>query len=101
MRNAVRPSTCKVGTRSRKAMSSSMPPTAASRHELVAAGVRDQDRRVGGVVLHLLPQAVDVGFECVRGHARIVAPDFLQQGFARHRLLTGAIEITQDRGLFL
>ena len=37
----------------------------------------------------------------VRGDAGIVAPHFLQQRLARHRLLPGAIEIAQDRGFLL
>src|SRR5437667_4887596 len=36
--------------------------------------------------------------ERVRGDAGIVAPDLLQQGLARYRTLTGAVEVAQDRG---
>jgi hypothetical protein len=39
--------------------------------------------------------------ERVRGDAGIVAPHFLQQHFARHRTLPGAVEKAQDRGLLL
>src|SRR5262245_32051761 len=38
-------------------------------------------------------------FQRMGGDAGIVAPHFLQQRLARNRLLTGAIEIAQDRGL--
>ena len=71
------------------------------RHQLVAAGIGDQDRRIGGVPLDLLPQPVDVGLERMRGDAGVVAPDLLEQRLARHRPLAGAIEVAQDRGLLL
>ena len=70
-------------------------------HQLVAAGFGDQDGGAGGVLLDLLAQPIDVGFERVGGDAGIVAPDFLQQRLARDRPLAGAIEIAQDRGLLL
>src|SRR5271155_2411743 len=40
-------------------------------------------------------------FKRVGGHSRIVAPNLLQQRLARNRLLTGAVEIAQDRGFLL
>src|SRR6185503_16874003 len=69
-----------------------------SRHQLVAAGFRHQDRRHGGVLLHLLPQPVNMRFQRVGGDAGIVAPYFLQKRLARHRLLPSAIKIAQDGG---
>ena len=75
--------------------------TARLRHEFVAAGFGNQNSGRGGVLLDLLPQPVDVRLQRVRGHPRIVTPDLLQQRFARHRPLPGAIEIAQDRGLLL
>src|SRR3954470_13174345 len=120
MRSASRPSARSVGTRSMNRMSSSMPTYVLfsfstilsenrpppfgimlSRHQLVAAGIGDQDRRAGGVFLDLLPQPVNVGLERVGGDARIVAPDLLQQRLARHRPLPGAVEIAQDRSFLL
>src|SRR3569833_274331 len=70
-------------------------------HQLVAAGIGNQDRRAAGVLLDLLPQTVDMRFERVGGHAGIVAPDLLEQGLARHRFLPGAIEKAKDRGFLL
>ena len=60
--------------------------------QLVAARLGHQDRRGGGVLLDLLAQAVDVGFQRVGGHAGIVAPHLLQQHLARDRALAGAVE---------
>src|SRR5258706_9736588 len=101
MRNAPRPNRPSVGTRSKKAMSSSIVMETSSGHQFVAARLGDQDRGRRRVLLHLLAQSVDVRFERMRGHARIVAPHFLQQRLARHRALAGTIEITQDGGLLL
>src|SRR5579862_5390063 len=102
MRSAPDPSRRKIGIRSRNAMSSSMVMLAASlRHQFVAAGFGDQDGGRGGVLLDLMAQAINVGFERVGGDAGIVAPNLPQQGLARHRPLPGAIEVAQDRGLLL
>src|SRR5689334_13223379 len=104
MRSASRPRTASAGTRCRKAMSSSMlmrRRKSPSRHQLVSAAFRDKNRGRGSILLDLLPQAIDVGLERVRGDAGIVAPHFLQQHFARHRTLPGAVEKAQDRGLLL
>src|SRR5215216_1452408 len=102
MRRASRPSGANVGTRSSSAISSWIVICrTASRHQLVAAGVGDKDRRVGRIALDLLPQAVNVRLERMCGHAGIVAPDFLQQDLARDRALAGAVQITQDCRLFL
>src|SRR5262245_53420052 len=68
-------------------------------HQLVTARFGDQDGRVGGVFLDLLPQPVDVRLKCVSGDLGIVAPDFLQQGLTRYRTLGGTIEISQDPGV--
>src|SRR6266702_3472765 len=70
-------------------------------HQLVTARFGDQDGRVGGVFLDLLPQPVDVRLKCVSGDLGIVAPDFLQQGLTRYRTLAGMIEISQDPGLLV
>src|SRR2546427_10299644 len=101
MRSAGRPSRPIVGTRSRKAISSSMGMGRALWHQLVTARFGDQDGRVGGVFLDLLPQPVDVRLKCVSGDLGIVAPDFLQQGLTRYRTLAGTIEISQDPGLLV
>src|SRR5438309_5427924 len=115
MRNEASPNRRSVGTRSRSATSSSIDiqvrgsrarnlkrfarPRSVSRHQLVATGFRDQDLRVGGVLLDLLTEAVDVGFQRVGGDAGIVAPDLLEQGLARDRHLAGPVEEAQDRRL--
>src|SRR5256886_5449744 len=65
-------------------------------HQLVTARFGDQDARVGGAFLDLLPQPVDVRLEGVSGDLGIVAPDFLQQGLTRYRTLASTIEISQD-----
>src|SRR5262245_19727212 len=106
MRKAARPSEPSVGTRSKKLMSSSIVMAArvhgvASWHKLIAARLGDQDRGRGGILLDLLPQPVDVGFQGMGGDAGIVAPDLLQERLARHRLLSGAVEIAQDLRLLL
>src|SRR3954454_6780848 len=116
MRNASRPRRPSVGTRSKKAMSSSIVMTVQglavqglavqglsrdSRHQLIAAGLGDQDSRRGGILLDLLAQPVDVRLQRVGGDARIVAPDFLQQGLARNRPLARTVEVAEDRGLLL
>src|SRR3954467_8228780 len=117
MRNEASPNRRSVGTRSRSATSSSIDiqirgsrardlkrfarPRSVSRHQLVATGFRHQDFRVGGVLLDLLAQAVDVGFQRVGGDAGIVAPDLLQQGLARDRHLAGPVEESEDGGFLL
>src|SRR5438067_660258 len=117
MRNEASPNRRSVGTRSRSATSSSIDiqvrgsrarnlkrfarPRSVSRHQLVATGFRDQDLRVGGVLLDLLTEAVDVGFQRMGGDTGIVAPDLLEQGLARHRHLAGAVEEAEDGGFFL
>jgi exodeoxyribonuclease III len=73
----------------------------ASRHQLVAAGLGDEELGLGGILLDLLAQAIDVGLQCVSRHAGVIAPDLVQQHVAGHDPLAGAIEIFQDRGLFL
>src|SRR5262249_34984086 len=72
-----------------------------SRDELVAACFRHQDRGIGGVLLDLLAQPVDVSLERVRRDAGIIAPDLLQQDLARDRAFPRAIEVSQDRSLLL
>src|SRR5438445_11022310 len=117
MRNDASPNRRSVGTRSSSATSSSIDiqirgsrardlkrfarPSSVSRHQLVAPGFRHQDFRVGGVLLDLLAEAVDVGFQRVGGDAGIIAPDLLEQGLARNRHLAGTVEETQDRRLLL
>src|SRR5438105_15068217 len=54
--------------------------TSFSRHQLIAAGFGHQDCRGGGILFDLLPQAVNVGFQRMRGDAGIVTPHLLQQG---------------------
>src|SRR3546814_18717211 len=66
---------------------SSQPP---SWHKSVAAGLRHQDLRVGGIPLDLLAKPVDMGLERVRRHAGIVAPDLAQQDVAPHDLQIGS-----------
>src|SRR5215510_14122670 len=83
----------------RKATSGSQ--SAALWHQRVTARFGDQDGGAGGVFLDLLPQPVDVRLERVSGEPGIVAPDFLQQGLARDRTLTGTIKISQDGGLLI
>src|SRR5262245_14555615 len=119
MRNAVRPSSRSVGTRSRNAMSSSMLTESCSfvcarhrlkagvhfkdhalRHQLVAAGVCYQNRRIRRIFLDLLPQSVNMGLKRMGGDARVVTPHLLQQRLARHWPLPGTIEIAQDGGFF-
>src|SRR5215470_19806900 len=96
MRKASRPRSASVGTRSRKAMSSSMlirgyywnlilsknqcPRFGIRllRDQFVAAAFRHQDGRGRGVALDLLAQPVNVSLERVGGDARVVTPDFLQ-----------------------
>jgi hypothetical protein len=62
-----------------------------SRVQPVATRFRDQDLTVPWVDFHLLPKAVDVGFQGVSGHAAVVAPHLLQQDWTRHRLRACAI----------
>src|SRR5947208_846135 len=117
IRNEASPNRRSVGTRSRSATSSSIDiqvrgsrarnlkrfarPRSVSRHQLVATGFRDQDFRVGGILLDLLAKAVDVGFQRVGGDAGIVAPDLLEQGLARDRHLAGPVQEAQDRRFLL
>ena len=63
------------------------------RLEAIAAAIGDQDRRIGRVLLDLLAQAVDVGFERMGGDAGVVAPDLVQQDIARHRPVAGAEQV--------
>src|SRR6266536_2265021 len=98
MRKGSRPSSASGETCSKKRISSSML-MRPSRNELVAARFGHQDRGVGGVLLHLLAQPIDVGLERMGGDAGIIAPHLLQQDLARDRAPAGAIEIAQDRGL--
>src|SRR6516162_5660804 len=96
IRKAWRPRRLSVGTRSKNAISSStvmdLPRVADSRytarpwrqcrllrHQLVSACFGHQDRWAGSVLLDLLTQPVDMGFEGMRGHTRVVTPHFLQQ----------------------
>src|SRR5262249_11337616 len=78
MRNAARPKRPSGGTRSRKAMSSSMAMGAAVRHPFLTARLGDPDGRAGGVLLDLLPQPIDVRLQRVGGDAGIIAPHLLQ-----------------------
>ena len=80
---------------------SGRPPGRRRRHELVAAAFGDEELRFGRIVLDLLPQAINMRLERVRRHVGVVAPDVLEQRLARHRLLFGAMQIAQDRGLLL
>src|SRR4051794_26178789 len=103
MRSASRPSSRRDGMPSRNAMSSSIvmrrkSSLAPSWHQLVAAAFGDQDRGRTGILLDLLAQPVDMGFQGMRGDAGVIAPHFLQQHLARDRPLPGAIEVAQDRG---
>src|SRR4029450_6119411 len=89
--NAARPKRPSVGTRSRKAMSSSMAMGAALRHQFVTARFGDQDRRAGAFLLDLLPQPIDVRLQRVGGDAGIIAPHLLQERLARDRTLARAV----------
>ena len=71
------------------------------RHELVAAGLGDQQLGLGRILLDLLPQPIDMRLQSMRGDAGVVAPDLMQQHVAGHDPLTGAIEIFEDRGFLL
>ena len=42
-----------------------------SRHEFIAASLSHQDSRRGSILLNFLTQAVNVGFERMRGHAEL------------------------------
>src|SRR5437764_11202397 len=100
MRKGSRPNSASAETCSKNRISSSML-MRPSRNELVAARFRHQDRGIGGILLHLLAQPVDVGLERVSGDAGIIAPHLLQQDLARDRSSPGPIQITQDRGFLL
>src|SRR3990167_9804671 len=67
----------------------------------IAAAVGDQDGGTGRILLDLLAQAVDVGFERMRRDARVVTPDLVQQDIARHRAVTGTKKVFQDRGFLV
>ena len=69
--------------------------------QLVAAGLGDQQLGMRRIALDLLPQAVDVGFERVRGHAGIVAPHLGEKHVARDDPVARPVEIFQDRRLLL
>src|SRR5215216_5213301 len=69
--------------------------------QLVAARLRHQDARVGGVRLDLLAQAVDVGLKRVGGDVGVVAPHLGEEHVAADDLLAGPIKEAQDRGLLL
>src|SRR3954454_7238433 len=56
-----------------------------SAHQAVAAGLGHEEGGLAGAGLDLLAQAVDVGLERVGGDACVVAPDLVQQHFARDR----------------
>src|SRR6476620_7465137 len=71
------------------------------RHQLVAAGLGNQQLSLRGVLLDLLPQPINMSLECVRGDASVVSPHLMQQHVARDHPLAGAIEIFEDRRLFL
>src|SRR5579872_1380404 len=71
------------------------------RKQPVAAGFSDENFGLGGVALDLLPQAVDMGLERVRGHPGIVAPDLAEQGRPVDRPIAGVIKIAKDRGFLL
>ena len=50
--------------------------------EFIAAGFGHENFRIGRVLLNLLAQPIDMRLQRVGRHARIITPDFLQQGLA-------------------
>src|SRR2546423_795632 len=50
-----------------------------------------------GIVLHLLPESVNVCFKCVARNTGAIAPNSLQQCLAIDRSAMRAIEVLQDR----
>src|SRR5260370_25631763 len=72
-----------------------------SRYQAVAPRLRHQDLGARRVALDLLAKAVHMGLQRVRRHSRIVAPYFAEKSVAPDRLIAGAVEIFQDRRLFL
>src|SRR5207247_9501038 len=72
-----------------------------SGNQLIAAAFRDQEHRRRRLALDLLAEAVDVRFERVSRHTRIVTPDFMEEGVTIHNFLTCPIKIFEDSGLFL
>src|SRR5713101_3179058 len=84
-----------------KKMTLSSPSGKSLRLQPVAAAVGDQDDRAGRILLDLLAQAIDVGFQGVRGDPGIVAPDLVQQDIAGDRPVAGAEQVFQDRGFLV
>src|SRR5216684_8859177 len=72
-----------------------------SRLQPVAAPVGDQDGGTRRILLDLLAQALNVGFQGVRGDPGIVAPHLVQQDVAGDRPVAGAKQVFQDRGFLV
>src|SRR5690349_17463502 len=68
-------------------------------YQTITAGFGHENLRMTGVVLDLLPQAIDVGFQRVRGYRRIVAPHLMQKRIARHGVAR-PVQVFQDVGFF-
>src|SRR5690625_1357312 len=75
------------------------PSGAASGCQAVTAALGQQELRFGGVLLDLLAQTVDVGFQRMGGNFRIVAPDLAQQPLSGDRFPPRTIKISEDLAL--
>ena len=63
----------------------------ALRHQFIATGFRNKYFRVRRIALDFLPQAVDMGFQCMRRNAGFISPNLTQQHIALDHLFPGAI----------
>ncbi len=61
----------------------------------------DQKRRIRRIFFYFLAQTIDVGFQRMRGHTRIITPHFLKEHIAADNLVAGTIEILDDCRFFL
>ena len=68
-----------------------------SRIQAVAAGFCEQKPGVRRIVLDLLAQAVDVGFQGVGRDTGVVAPDLIKQDIAADRLVAHAIQELENQ----
>ena len=66
----------------------------------ITATLGYQEASIGRIRLDLLPQAVNVGFQRMGRHRRVVAPHLIQQHLPSNRSRSGPIEEFEDRRLF-
>ncbi len=66
----------------------------------VAATFCNQQGCIGRVRLNLLPQAVDVRLQRMRGDGSIIAPNFIQQHLTGHRARASAVKKLEDGCFF-